>query len=1048
MEGRPSRGPAQPGGARGAVIVAAVAAVVLATLMSAPARSVSAATSVSLATAMSSPAGLMYAGPRGNGTGVLPDGRIVTPVGRQVEVGLQPINSLLTRDGKRLVTVDSGFDDDPLQPQQNGTRRYLDVVDTATMTATPFQDTAASYGLAETADGTLLVAEGQTDSIGLFAPAVTSTGAPTYTRTATIALDPSKPDDYPWGIALSPDGSRLYVAGFSANSLITVDMHTRTVVARAQTGAYPYGVVVSRAGAGSKAPDRVYVTNWGLYNQDADPTLESIPPASHPPIDVPPATIGGYNTDQSSSVWTYSVAGGAAPSVVAKTRIGRDLNGDTVVGGSLPSALALSPDQGTLAVTSSNDDLIQLLDVTTTAPSAAQPALSEQVPTGMAHPLRTVDMHVIDGGPTGAQPDALAWTSDGTALLVAEGGRNTVAVVDPSKVGTDPLTVVGAAAPNRAAVTGRIPTGWYPSALALSPDDSRLFVTNLQGLGSGPNGNQPARSYDPNTLNGSVQLVDVGSACGSIVSLASLSDEDNGLTPVSTGPGTALGDGSVVPTTFGSPPSSKIKHVFIIIKENRTFDQELGDVPGVERDQSLVTFGQNITPNLHQLATRFATVNDNFYANSEVSIDGHFSVDTGQVNEFLQKVTSSNYAGKFPYGAWDTLVENLPQGGFIWNNAARNKVTTRVYGEGTYVVGVAPELLAAGDTTDPTGKASPALFAGGVQYDPRYPSQVNIQGSDPTGTLETLSPYNDENRADVFAQDMEAFTAASANGTADPLPQLNVMILFDDHGNGAIAGAPTPERETAENDHALGRVISSLSRTPFWKDSAVFITEDDTQGGQDHVDAHRTIGLAVSPWVKKGYVSNQHMSFSSIQKTADLILGLPPTSLQEMTASSMADDFISASQQPDLSPYTTIPNPTVPETNHSVATALNADERAAAQLALSIPPGIDNGGSALPADERLLRQGELQAGDPNVVTEPAVTEHTLPTTSPAAAPSLPSAPPGTAGSPISGCLAAGSVVVGEAPSTGALLAVGAIAAAAIGGHRLRRRRPARGRPRT
>src|SRR5260370_7510233 len=150
---------------------------------------------------------------------------------------------------------------------------------------------------------------------------------------------------------------------------------------------------------------------------------------------------------------------------------------------------------------------------------------------------------------------------------------------------------------------------------------------------------------------------------------------------------------------------------------------------------------------------------------------------------------------------------------------------------------------------------------------------------------------------------MQAVGAPAAAGAGDSaMPQANVMLLFDDHGNGDFPGKHTPETETAENDHALGEVVSTISSSPFWGSSAVFVTEDDTQGGQDHVDAHRTFGLVASPWVRHGAMSHQHESFSSITKTTDLILGLPPTSLQEMTASSLPPDFVAAHSSPDPTP--------------------------------------------------------------------------------------------------------------------------------------------------
>jgi hypothetical protein len=442
-----------------------------------------------------------------------------------------------------------------------------------------------------------------------------------------------------------------------------------------------------------------------------------------------------------------------------------------------------------------------------------------------------------------------------------------------------------------------------------------------------------------------------------------------------------LGDGSVVPAAFGRGPSPVVKHVFLIIKENRSFDQILGDLPGVERSQALTEYGEFVTPNTHALARRFS-LGDNFYANSETSVDGHYGIDTGQINEFVLKTTPSSYAGKFTYDHFQTSPENLPKGGFIWDNAARHGVVTRVFGEGTYVVGLGPEQLGKGLDVGPSGLLQPGVRAATVTYDPTYPSQVNIQGSVPTSQgvalANTVFPFNDEGRVASFARSMRAFSAA---GT---MPQLNVLLLFDDHTDGYLPGHDTPEDKIAENDHALGEIVEMISRSPFWKDSAIFTAEDDTQGGQDHVDAHRTYGLVISPWTRSGHVTHVHSGFTSMLKTIDLILGLPPTSVQELSASSMADAFIDATGRPDLSPYSARPNNTWPERNPSPLAAPNPLARAAAELALRIPPGIDRGGALLPADIELGRAGAIRAGDPNVVVMPAASEHTLPDGSPEA----------------------------------------------------------------
>jgi hypothetical protein len=588
-------------------------------------------------------------------------------------------------------------------------------------------------------------------------------------------------------------------------------------------------------------------------------------------------------------------------------------------------------------------------------------------------------------------------------------------------------------------VVGLIPTAWYPSALRVSADDDHLYIASMRGLGSGPSGGGDATADAAsihNDVPGELTDVELSDACSILPTLSQDSDYDNGLTAPTSGSG-SNGDGSVVPTTYGSGPSSVIKHVFLIIKENRSFDQILGDDPNpnVDTDGNLVTYGDYDTPNTHAIANQYA-LNDNFYVTAESSTQGHNAIDGTQDNEFVDKVTPTNYAGKFPYGSWDTLPENLPEDGFLWDNAARNGVHSTIYGEAEYVVGALPTALGtAGSSYNPVGELIPGVQENAyTTFDADYPTQVDVQdalgpGSDAAGEL---YGYNDETRAAAFAN-------AVGQGLVS---QLNVMILFDDHTSGDIAGAQTPERQVAENDHALGEVVDTITHSSYWPSSAIFVTEDDTQGGADHVDAHRTLAEVISPYAKQDYVSHVHTSFESMDKTIDLILGLPPNSLQEMTATSMADDFTST---PDVdNTYTTLANNTQPETNAPLATASNAYLKAAAKLALTMPRGIDQAGNILPEDLALDREGELAAHDPNVTpADPSNVHYTLPVGSPD--PVVEGAPVDTGGvSPADTCLAAD--VGAELPETQrpVLLIVGAgaviLCVGYLGRRRVRRRR--------
>jgi YVTN family beta-propeller protein len=695
------------------------------------------------------------------------------------------------------------------------------------------------------------------------------------------------------------------------------------------------------------SPDgkHAYVSNWGLFNPEAAKVSSNVNEVSAPPIE-----IGGYNTDESSSVWYYDLTNPAAPVVTHKVRIGQDLDGVNVIGGSLPSSMAVSPDGSTLAVTSSNDDSVQLLD-----------AVSGAV-------VRTIDMRIFGAdGPTGAQPNALTWSPDGRILYVAEGGRNDVAAVDPAT----------------GAVSVRLPTGWYPSAVAATSDGGRLFIASAKGLGAGANGvnieepndqggNNP--SYIGNLLFGTLQSVDLHSVCGSNVDVLNQAvDVNNGLSPPpASGAATAAAASNVVPAAFGDGPSQQIKHVVFILKENRTYDQIFGDLAGTERDDRLGLYTLPVTPNHHEAATAFAH-GDNYYDVGQDSFDGHFIIDSGQENEFDQKVHPTVWnANKLgPEGLYVSAPENLPLAGYMWNNLYRNNVSFRIYGEATYLLGLGPTALVPPSqaSTDPK-QLLPAAYALQGNFSLTYPSQV-------TPSRPAFGDGNtDEDRADDFLRELPILDAAGQ------VPQFMFLWMTDDHTQGATPGAPTPEYEVARNDHAMGRILEGLTHSAAWDSMAVFVTEDDPQDGQDHVDAHRTIQLVLSPFVKRGYTSAVHHSNLSTLKTMDLLLGVPPNSTQEASATSLGDYFQNTAQP---EPRFDALDQQVPfATNPTPAAAANPTLARAAELQASVPAGLDKGGQDLQTVLRLRNEGAAQAGEAGVPVLRDEEEHRLATGSPAA----------------------------------------------------------------
>jgi len=902
-----------------------------------------------------SPAGQLATGPRSNGTAVLSSGRFVTPAGKTAIVDLQPTHIVLTRDATRLLVTSQGLDDDPSADAHTDSSfdRHVDVLsaDGQLTSIDRVADADLQYGVVEQPDGTVWVSEGRTGSLGVFTPQGKS-----YVKSGDVSLGSGT---FPWGLAESPDGRYVYAADFQSNQISVVDATTKTVLASVAAGEYPRDLTVSPDGK------LLYVTNWGLYNGNgAGRTSPAGSVATPPPS-------GNYNAPGASSVWIYSLAAPAAPVVSSENRIGRDLNGTTVVSGSLPTSLALSPDATTLAVTAANNDLVELRD-------AKSGAL-----------LRSFDMSVVPGGPTGAAPNAVAWSTDGATLYVTLGGRDAVAAVDP---------VAGS-------VTGLIPTGNYPSAVAVSPDGSRLYVASFRGLGAGPNtaGGTPNShsadkigtdlDYIDNLLKGTVQDIPLQAACAALPGLTSTVTADNGLVPSqATDP-----SGGVIPATFGSGPSSTIKHVVFILKENRPYDQVFGDLPGSERDDSVAPFSGSVTPNQHSLATQYA-VGDNYYSTAQTSYDGHYVADSGDIDDFAQQVNPSSYANKFATDPFVTSPENLPQGGFTWNNLARSGISFKIYGEATYLVGLGPTALNAGGS--PTNPLPPALYALGSptgSFSPTYPSQITVERPVVGGGS------SDEDRASNFLQDLKVMD------TTGTVPQFMQLTVPDDHTNGFAPGAPTPQSLVAENDHAVGEILSGLSQSSIWSSTAVFVTEDDTQDGQDHVDASRTFAIVAGAHVKSGYISHQHESNLSLQKTVDLILGAPPTSTDELTATSMADFFTPTA---NATPYVTRPNVTPAGTNPPYGTSSSSDITAAQRLQQGLPAGIDQGGARFSAALQAGLRGEQAIGTPGLATTSGSVEHTLPAGSPTPV-TLP-APPSRPQAGVCGARAAAQASLPEA----------------------------------
>ena len=474
---------------------------------------------------------------------------------------------------------------------------------------------------------------------------------------------------------------------------------------------------------------------------------------------------------------------------------------------------------------------------------------------GDGHTTEILSSSLTPGDLPGSTPDSLALSPDGATLYVANAYTNTIAVFD--------VSVRGA---GRA--LGFIPTGWFPTAVRLTPDGRRLLVVSARGLVPRANpGMGRERQMIDELYPGSLGVVRLPRGDGYARALAQWTRIAQRCRPA---PPEKPRPGGPIPARPGDP--SPIRYVVYVIKENRTYDQVFGDLRQGNGDPSLCLFPERNTPNIHAIARQFVLL-DNFYANAEVSAGGHEWSTAAYASEFVEKSWPVNYGhldegSHIPYPAEGHYAAALPALGYLWDRAAAAGVTYRSYGEFTEN----PEK--AGDTA---WSNLPALRG---HLDPDY------RGWD--------LKFHDRDRADEFIAQVRRFEASG------DMPRLQIVRLPQDHTAGAKAGDWTPEAMVADNDLGVGRVVEALSRSRFWRQTVVFVVEDDAQSGPDHVDAHRTEALVAGPFVRRRAVDSTPYTTCSMLRTIELILGLEPMSQFDAAAAPMRASF---QDEPDTSAF-------------------------------------------------------------------------------------------------------------------------------------------------
>jgi YVTN family beta-propeller protein len=526
---------------------------------------------------------------------------------------------------------------------------------------------------------------------------------------------------------------------------------------------------------------------------------------------------------------------------------------DKIAVGEHPNQIALSPSDDRLFVACANSNQVAVID------------------TGRGLVSETIFTALFPKSPEGSTPDAVAISPDGNKLFVANADNNCIAVIDISS-------------PNRSQVQGFIPTGWYPTAVAVSPDGKHLLV----GVGKGnqtranpiPKDPQPEANarrrlpfpYIGTTLSGALSIVPMPDekqlAAYTTVVYRNCPYSDELLSNAPSQEKTAI------PTKVGDP--SPIKHVLYIIKENRTYDQLFGDIGRGNGDPSLVMFGEEVTPNHHKLAGEFVLL-DNLYCNGHVSRDGHPWSTMAYNTDYTARDWALTYSGRAGVDSDDEGELNNAPSGYLWDACARNNLTYRSYGEyGSRV-------------SQPDGS---------LRMEARVPGLVGHMCPDYGIPKEPNQRVRDTDNVEVFLREFREFEKQGN------LPRFMVMSLGEDHTSGTRPGAYTPQACVASNDLALGRLVEAVSRSKYWPEMAIFVIEDDAQNGPDHVDAHRTVGLVISPYVKRKALDSTQYSTVSMMRTIELILGLDPLSQFDAAANPMFGCF---TDKPDLTPYEAVP---------------------------------------------------------------------------------------------------------------------------------------------
>jgi YVTN family beta-propeller protein len=831
------------------------------------------------------PAGLTeQVGKLGENRYLTPTGQVLTPTGRQVELPeMRPQALALSPDGKLLVATGKTHEIAIIDPVSGQLLQKVAIPNPSsvhspdarseqnnTQLAKEPAGQVSCTGLAFSPDGTRLFLSTVAGSVSVFSVdadhRVSASAAWPLPKTAR------RKADVPSGLAVSVDGKKLYVAGNLDNQLHELDARTGVVLRSWNTGAAPFAVVL--------AGDKAYVSNQGgRHPGESDP---SAPSGKGTPVRVD----GVRHIASDGSVTVIDLKSGTV-----KCEVPVELH---------PSAMALSPRGKYLVVANTGSDTLSVIETKT-----------DQVVEKIFTRQSAADLF-------GAQPNALAFEPSGKRLWVANGTQNAVAMID-----FDP-------ADQESKVVGLLPVGWFPGALEFDPARNALYVANIKGNGAFKAvkpGEKP--KFGTKDFHGTVSLV---SQPGKqeiplLTRLALVNLRYPKLAEASL-PARPGQPPRPVPERVGEP--SVFKHVLYVIKENRSYDQVLGDLKTGDGDPDLCIFGEKVTPNQHKIAREFVLL-DNTYCSGVQSADGHQWTDSAIANSYIERQVTSGFPRSYPGGKSAEGVDALAwaSSGFLWDHALAHGKTFRNYGEW---------MISEAGWADGSKKEKPQWLDYWNQFNAgtallQLRSRPGIESLRKHSKPDTVGwdlNVPDVMRAAAFIEELKGFEAKGN------LPHLMLLFLPNDHTGGTRGKHPAPASQVADNDLAFGQVVEAVSRSKFWAETCIIAIEDDPQAGWDHVSGYRTTCYVVSPYTHRRKVVHTQYNHTSVLRTIELMLGLPPMNQLDATATPMSDCF---SETPDFTPFRSVPNTTPldqlnPEPKKIADRQLRADAIASAKLPL------------------------------------------------------------------------------------------------------------------